>query len=394
MLNVLRRTFVLLSVLSLVALPLLASDHVDSPNNSDDRGADLGDGYAFLDPNDNSRLVMIATFSGFITPGENANLAVFSDTVRFNFEVENTGDAVPDKFIRVTFSPKTGPVTPQTATIQLADGTSFTAPTTAPSNTAEASPAPVITTDPVSGVSFFAGLTDDPFFFDIPAFGRFVASVRAGAPDATVFQRGRDSFAGYNVLTIALSVPAAQLLGTNGTIIGTSQSSQRRVFQLIDAKGNVSGSGKWVNADRQGLPGINTVLIPFGRKKEYNHAGPADDAAGKFAGDIVATLQSLGTNDTNIGILAGLAVAKGDILRVDTAIPNNGPGGGNRPLAGFPNGRRPADDVIDTILFFVANQNTLGDSVNGNDVPFRDTFPFLGASQQPLPKGAAGTNQN
>jgi hypothetical protein len=251
-----------------------------------------------------------------------------------------------------------------------------------------------VTTDPVSGVSFFAGLTDDPFFFDIPAFGRFVASVRAGTPDATVFQRGRDSFAGYNVLTIALSVPAASLKGTNGNIIGSSQASQRRVFQLIDAKGNVAGSGKWVNADRQGLPGINTVLIPYGRKKEYNHASPADDAAGKFAGDIVATLKSLGTNDTNIGILAGLAVAKGDILRLDTSVANSGPGGGNNAGAGFPNGRRPADDVIDTILFFVANQNTLGDSVNGNDVPFRDTFPFLGASQQPLPKGAAGTNQN
>lgn len=394
MFNALRRTFVLLSVLSAVSLPIIASDHVDSPNNADDRGADLGDGYAFLDPNDNSRLVMIATFSGFITPGENANLAVFSDTVRFNFEVENTGDAVPDKFIRVTFSPKTGPTTPQTATIQLPDGTSFTAPTTAPSNTAETAPAPVVTTDPVSGVSFFAGLADDPFFFDIPAFGRFVASVRAGTPDATVFQRGRDSFAGYNVLAIALSVPAASLKGTNGNIIGTSQSSQRRVFQLIDAKGNVAGSGRWVNTDRQGLPGINTVLIPFGRKKEYNHAGPADDAAGTFAGDIVASLESLGTNATNIGILAGLAVASGDILRVDTSIANSGPGGGNNSGAGFPNGRRPADDVIDTILFFVANQNTLGDSVNGNDVPFRDTFPFLGASQQPLPKGAAGTNQN
>lgn len=394
MFNALRRTLVSLSLLLAVSLPLLASDHVDSPNNAEDRGADLGDGYAFLDPNDNSRLIMILTFSGFITPGENANLAVFSDTVRFNFEVENTGDAVPDKFIRVTFSPKTGPTAQQTATIQLPDGTSFTALTTPPSNTAEVAPTAVVTTDPVSGVSFFAGLTDDPFFFDIPAFGRFVASIVAGAPDGSVLQRGRDSFAGYNVLAIALSVPTASLLGTNGTIIGTSQSSQRRVLQVIDARGNVSGSGRWVNTDRQGLPAINTALIPFGRKKEYNHATPADDAAGKFAGDIVASLQSLGTNDTNIGILAGLAVAKGDILRIDTSIANNGPGGGNNAGAGFPNGRRPADDVIDTILFFVANQNTLGDSVNGNDVPFRDTFPFLGASHQPLPPGAPGTNQN
>src|SRR5437763_1653029 len=70
-----------------------------------------------------------------------------------------------------------------------------------------------VTTDPASGVSFFAGLTDDPFFFDIVGFNRFVASVLAGAPNAAHLSRGRDSFAGYNIHMITLSIPASLLKG-------------------------------------------------------------------------------------------------------------------------------------------------------------------------------------
>jgi len=382
-----RRASILLAAVLAFAVPLLASDHGDSPANAQDRGTDLGDGYMFLDPNDNSKVVMLMTVSGFIVPGENVNFGVFADrdSARFTFDIENTGDAVPDQQFLISFSPKAAGQA-QIATIVLPDGRTFIAPTTAISNTAETPAAPVVTTEPVSGISFFAGLTDDPFFFDIPAFGRFVASVKAGAPNPAVFDRGRNSFAGYNILSIALEVPVALLKGSNGNIIGMSQTSQRKLLQVVTADGRIVGSGRFVNTDRQGLPAINTVLIPFGRKTEYNHSTPADDARGKFATDIVATLKSLGTNDTNIGILAGLAVAKGDILRLDTSKANSGTGGGTNPEAAFPNGRRLADDVIDTILFFVANQNKLGDNVNANDVPFRDTFPFLAPPNQPFPK--------
>ena len=61
-----------------------------------------------------------------------------------------------------------------------------------------------IKNDIASGVSFFAGLTDDPFYFDIVGFNRFVASVLAENPDVTALQRARDSFAGYNIHMIVL----------------------------------------------------------------------------------------------------------------------------------------------------------------------------------------------
>ena len=380
-----RRSSLFLALVLSLSFPLLASDHADAPNNNRDRATDLADEYMFLDPNDNTRLVMIMTFNGFIVPGENTNLFVFDETARYNFEIENTGDAIPDRVIRVTFGPKSSASAAQTATIDLGDGRSFTAQVTPSNHIDETAPAPVITEDPVSGARFFAGIVDDPFFFDIPAFGRFVASIRAGAPNTSVLSRGRDTFAGYNIQSIAISIPAASLRGSNGNTVGLSQSAQRRIIELIGANGRVSGSGAWVNADRQGNPGVNTVVVPFARKNEYNHSNPAADAAGTFANDIVATLTSLGTNSASINVLAGLVVAKGDILRIDTS-------GATAP--GFPNGRRLSDDVIDTLLFFAANQNTLGDNVNANDVAFRSQFPFLAPAHQPLATGAVDNTRN
>src|SRR4029077_16197447 len=132
------------------------------------------------------------------------------------FAIENTGDAKPDAFIDVTFSERTNATDPQTASIRLpgAKGKSptFPAPTTPSTLAATANPQ-TVTTDPTSGVSFFAGIVDDPFFFAIPAFNRFVASGRAGTPDPTLLQRGRDTFAGYNVLGIAFSIPRDLIRG-------------------------------------------------------------------------------------------------------------------------------------------------------------------------------------
>ncbi len=53
-----------------------------------------------------------------------------------------------------------------------------------------------------------------------------------------------------------------------------------------------------------GNPAINVVAIPLPRKDDYNSATPQDDAAGRFANDIVATFKALGTSDANIAILA------------------------------------------------------------------------------------------
>lgn len=373
-----------------------AADHGDAPLADEDRPVDIDDVYVFLDPNDNSKVVIAGTLYGFIVPGEAVNFGAFDPRVRYLVGLETTGDARVDQTIDIRFSARTSTTTPQMATIIMPFGDIINAPTTLP--TLADSPNPfTVTTDPKTGVSFFAGTADDPFFFDIPGFNRFVASVLAGAPNGAALQRGRDSFAGYNVQAFALSIPISyfKLQNTagnpNGNILGVNLSSQRQRKTTIAKDGSINSTGGFMTLDRMGVPAVNVALIPFARKDEYNFSTTQDDANGKFAGDIVGTLKALGTNDTNIGILANVAVLNGDFLRLNLSAPNLGPGGGNNAGAGFPNGRRLGDDVIDTILFFIANQTPLGDNVNGNDVPRTDTFPFFGRPQQPR---ASGTDDN
>jgi hypothetical protein len=366
-----------------------AADHGDAPFASNNQSTDIADVFAFLDPNDNSKLVLALTQRGFIASGENANFGIFDQFLQYRFLLETTGDAEADQFINITFSSVAGSGGPQTATIQLPGDRSFSASTTQ-SSTAPAAPTQVVTTDPATGISFFAGLVDDPFFFDIPAFGRFVASVRAGAPDASQLQRGRDSFAGYNVMGIALSIPLSFL--QNPSILGVSAAIRRNEKTRVD-KDEFDTSGKFRQVERMGNPAVNVALIPFARKNEYNFATPEDDADGQFANDIIATLTALGTNATNIGILASVAVTRGDYLRLDTKIPNTGEKGGINPGAAFPNGRRLADDTIDTLLSIITNGAiTTGDNVNASDVSPANTFPFLALSQQPRDPGVIDDN--
>lgn len=377
---------------------MTAADHAEATLVAADPGADIADVFAFLDPNDNSKVVLAMDVEGFIVPSEALNHSFFAPDVRFRFEIENTGDAIPDEFVDVTFTPQTSRSTPQTATIRLSNGASFTAPTTLPTLAAQPNPF-VVTTDSATGISFFAGLTDDPFFFDIVGFNRFVGSVLGGTPDPTQLQRNRDSFAGYNIHMIALSVPAHLLRGAAGNkIIGVNGVTQRHKVEVRTSLGEVE-QGAYVQVDRMATPAVNTALIPFPRKNEYNASTPADDAAGKFAGDIVATLKALGTTNANIGILASVAVAKGDFLRLDLSKPNASVGFGENVTtpnySGFPNGRRPGDDTINTLLFFIGNQNpAVQEAVNHNDVPLGSTFPFFAPPHQPLENPAVDDTQN
>ncbi len=375
-----------------------AADHAESTSVAGDPGADIGDVFAFLDPNDNSKVILALDVEGFIVPSELLNLSFFAPEVVYRFQIENTGDAKPDANIDVTFSPQTSRSQPQTATIKLPNKQEFTAPTTV-QTLAETAGSFVLTTDATSGVSFFAGLTDDPFYFDIVGFNRFVASVLAAKPDAKALQRARDSFAGYNIHMIALSVPASLLRGSAGNVIGVNGVTLRKVKSTRRKNGELKTSGKLVQLDRMATPAVNTALIPFARKNEYNASTPEDDAKGKFADNIVATLTALGTSKDNINTLASVAVTKGDYLRLDLSAKNNSVGEGERATTpgytGFPNGRRFGDDTIDVLLYFISNQTlTTGDSVDKNDVSLGKSFPFVAPPNQPLENPEVDNTEN
>lgn len=406
----------ILSALISLAIPLAlptaarAADHRDAPSLAHDCGADIADLYFFLDPNDNSKVVIIGTVHGFIVPGEASNEAIFDPALRYRFEIERSGDATADKFIDVTFNQRTADSGPsgkeilqipkaQTAKViiphvgTLAGGT-FTAPVLNP-NLGSAANTPT-STALSADVDFFAGEVDDPFFFDIPGFSRFIASVRNNAIDPTTLDRGRDTFGGYNILAIALRLPVAALTTDTVTTIGARFLTQRRTTETPTNKGETLATGAFVTVDALGIPGVNVALVPFNKKNKYN-AARTEAGAPKFANDIVATLTALGTNSSNITTLANLAVTNGDYLRLATATPNlpTDKIGGGAPTqgSGFPNGRRLRDDVIDTILNVVTNGViTAGDHVDASisQFPQQAVFPFLAPAQQPVATTTTG----
>jgi len=372
--------------------PINASDHIDSPSITQDRGSDLTDTYAFLDPNDNSKVVLIMSTQGFVVSGEHFGMAIFDHNIRYRFEIENTGDAKPDTFVDVIYSKGLGRTMNQTATIELPGDKKFTAPTT-PSDQEYKAPEFVITDNQELGAAFYAGVADDPFFLDDTGANRFVLSSikNPGRPNKSLLSErgGRDTYAGFNTLITAISVPASMLRGKAGNVIGINAVTQRRETQRINNKGVVTGSGDWITIDRDGGPLVNNGLIPPPRKDEYNAASTEDDAKGQFQADLVKSLKGLATDDAHIAMLAKVAVEKGDILRLDLTVPNKGPQGGNNRDGGFGKmgGRRLVDDVVDIVFTIINNGAPLGDKVDGNEVPFLNRFPFVAKPTQPFPPG-------
>ncbi len=412
--------------LALTTANLLAADHGDAPALAQDLGSDINDVYGFLDPGDPTKVVLIATVHGFLVPGEARNFGIFDEDVRYSFHIENTGDSAPDMFIDVTFNQtqrpplpegdpaplpgfKDTPRTEQDAFIKFrgkvpadlagAKGNTHAAVQVANFNEIPDPLVPKLDLKNAKGdsvgIDFFAGEVDDPFFFDIPAFSRFVT--RALAHDinaASEFSRARDTFAGYNTLAIAIRIPVAKLLPSKGNApatIGIAFSTSRKTQHPV--RGDQVGVGGFSQLDRMGVPGINVVFIPYNSKNSYNGATTIDDGKGKFFTLIKGTLDALGTTGTNLTTLVSVTGLPGTF-----PIPRGGtPGTGDylrlSTLAatppGFPNGRRPQDDVIDTVLSLVTNGVlTTGDNVNNGGGTLSSNFPFLAVPNQPRYDGA------
>ncbi len=425
-----------------VPIPTKASDHIDGPQLAHDHASDINDMYFFLNPNDNSRVVMIMTINPFLISSEIIGQAIFDHNLRYRFEIENNGDATPDIFFDVRFTRGVGRETAQTATIlpsvanppvetraRLPREREFTARTNVPTQGADTNdiepPALNVTNEPFNEINFFAGITDDPFFLDNTAANRYVlSSIRnPGNPNRAIFPNragfnapdgsdpnadnqiagqlpsqarnrglnqgaGRDTYSGFNTLTIALEVPVS-LIRSGGNELGLNGVTQRQMTQTVGMDGQVRGSGSFVTVDREGNPLVVNGLIPPARKDEYNGATTQDDAKGRFRADIIQSLRNFGTNDANIAILLNMIQTRGDILRLNINVPNNGPGGGNNPNGGPANmgGRRLQDDVGDATFTLINNNQPLSDFADRNDFEFGNTFPFVAPQIMPNPNG-------
>ena len=254
-----------------------------------------------------------------------------------------------------------------------------------------------------------------------------------------------------NVTTLAMEVHKSCLVAGSDTVIGGWTTASLRQGQLLNGttpKGHqttaVSG-GAWTQVSRLGMPLVNEVVIGLPDKDRFNGSKPKDD--GQFADYVTnPTLPRLlevafatpagaiapsnaGRNDLVTVFLTGIKgvnqqgmVTPSEMLRLNTAIPAVPFAGQNRlgivgnilaggtDNAGFPNGRRPKDDIVDISLIAVAgglclaNGDTdkfgfgtackpsavplgatalqLHDGVDQAVVPLQASFPYL---SNPLP---------
>jgi len=199
----------------------VGADHRDSAALTADPAADIADVYTFRNPSNPSNVVLAMTVSGLIPPAE-ASTAAFDRNILYQFRIDNDGDAVEDLVIQAFVTGNSsnqvmhfrGPVAPSmSGLVSSVDHGAETA-TVRVSNGADAI---VATRD---GMQVFAGVRDDPFFFDLAQFQAILTG------QATGFRNpGVDTFAGTNVLAIVVEVPAALLGGTQLKIWGTTSRS-------------------------------------------------------------------------------------------------------------------------------------------------------------------------
>jgi len=269
----------------------------------------------------------------------------------------------------------------------------------------------------------FAGQRDDPFFvdlgsvFDLAGLRPFNQAHLVKEPKAN----GIDGVGGYNVHSIALQVPIDRLTANGqkpsgatdpNAVLGIWSQTERRKTRVLGKNGQQPKSdGDWVSVSRLGMPLVNEVVIPLGQKDRFNASTPAKDS--QFLSFVQnpepaqlipvlypgITVPPAPRNDLVSIFLTGIPnlnmVPNGkpaEYIRLNTAIP---PSAHPNPLgvlggdtAGFPNGRRLADDVTDIELRALAGatpftpqfnkspNNLLGDGVDANDKPFLSAFPY------------------
>jgi hypothetical protein len=315
----------------MVVGPAFPADHGDAPLSKANHAEDLADVYAF--GGDGGNLVLAMTVNPLSMPGDTP---VFDSNGLYQFKIDNNGDAVPDITYDVTFGAAAADGT-QTVKVQRATGAAADTLTASGSElisgtTTAAAAAPKVNTN--GNIKLFAGLRDDPFFFDLTA---FKAGLKFRNP-------GNDFFLGLNVSAIVLSVPPSDFEASSSTAAG--------VWAVTSKSGAV--------IDRMGRPAIATVFIPADQKDNFNNTKPANDVA-SWKTTVVAALNGLGSDPKLADALLP------DILTFDTSKPLN-----------FLNGRALTDDVIDAELQLITGNSAATDSVS-NDSTFLSVFPYLGS---------------
>ncbi len=238
----------------------------------------------------------------------------------------------------------------------------------------------------------FVGQRKDPFAVNLGTIFDLVNAPLAVITDPALINAAPNTIDDANVTTLAMEVHKSCLTKGTETVIGGWTTASLRQGSLLNPnpkKGHQTtgiAGGAWTQVSRLGMPLVNEVVIGLPDKDRFNSSKPKDD--GQFADYVTnPTLPALleialnipGTAPKNLPrtdlvttFLTGIAgvnqpknVVASEMLRLNTAIPavpfaqqnrlgivGNILAGGN-DNAGYPNGRRPKDDVVDISLVAV-----------------------------------------
>jgi hypothetical protein len=390
--------------------PALASSHREAPLIAEDPTADNTDLYAWRSDSAQPMLNIVSNWIPGEDPAAGPNYYRFSSTARYDLYIDRNGDGKPDLTWRFRFQNPPAPndsflgTTAQTYTVtQVEDGHSERLLGTCQTPPANIGPrttpgyhglATGAVCDLGGGVKVFAGQRDDAFFGDIgDIFDGLAIRRGTGASGG-----GKDFFAGYAVHAIAVQLPAATV-DTPSHVIGLWAATDRRKISVGD-----NNVGPWVQVSRLGNPLFNEVVVPTALKDEWNSDSPSGDAqyASFVRTPILAHLLNVvypqfgpfkETDRTDLVavLLTGVpglnftGPTLADELRLNLSIPPSahpnrlGVLGGD--LAGYPNGRRLEDDVIDIDErafggALIGHSLPLGDGVDANDIPNLTAFPW------------------
>jgi hypothetical protein len=318
------------------------ADHLDSPNLTSpamDARVDITDIYAFQKPNHPDKSILILN----VNPLAPTHSDEFRHDARYELLIDNNADARPDVTFSIRFSRKRNGE--QFASVRRRVGTDGSDDGGDDDSGLVIEHAPVsfelvpkVTSD--GDYRFFAGLRSDPFFFDLVGFLHGFAFT------------GEDFFRSLNVFGIALEVPN-HALGSNPQIGVWAHTLVPATLQ----------PDRLVQVDQMGRPAINTVFNHGNDKVTFNGTQPRDQR-GLFLASFVTTLESFGYDPTAATSIGEILLP--DILTYDYSS-----------LAGFLNGRKLTDDVIDIELNLVSKGAVTTDMV-GPHSDYLPGFPFLG----------------
>ncbi|MCU1228019.1 MAG: hypothetical protein JWO97_903 [Acidobacteria bacterium] len=287
------------------------------------------------------------------------------------------------------------------------------------------------------GARIIAGEFDDPYqldekgIFDLVNLGRGDLGGLQGARNTPI----EDVFAGFNVFSIALEIPTADLFPNgiphNGTLNASSTDALLRVWasisrqstQTVDPTNIITGlrgSGNYEFVGRNALPLFNAGLVGTQRQTLYLHTDPMKDVS-RFGADIlfpvlVRDAEALGIykalgvpaaavttlkgprldiiNAINLGRPIPVADGStGDVITIDASIDSQFPNGRRLGGGSAPNKHQVNVNTVLISLIVAGDPGAgLAKGVETNDKDFLPRFPFLAPAHQGLLQGHGGTN--